>query len=65
MMKPPLKDVPQDAATVAFDLLSDVSDYMNYMDPRCSRVLLAMQLLNGDLTPTQALDRADFLPVLS
>jgi hypothetical protein len=62
MIQPPLKDVPQSSATAAFDLLSDVADYLDHNDPRCSRVLLAMQLLNGDLTVTQALDRADALP---
>jgi hypothetical protein len=62
MLNPPTQPVPQDAATVAFDLLSDVLDYLDHNDPRCHRVSLAMQLLNGDLSITQALDYADALP---
>lgn len=65
MLKPPIQPVPQDAATVAFDLLSDVLEESSVISTgNRFRVSLAMQVLNGDLTPTQALDRADERPVL-
>lgn len=62
MTNPPTQPVPQDAATVAFDLLYDVLDDLDHNDPRFSRVSLAMGLLNGDLSITQARDYADALP---
>jgi len=60
----PVRDVPLAAATVAFDLLSDILDVADHNSANYSRVSLAMQVLSGDLTPTQALDRADEMPVL-
>lgn len=61
MLKPPTQPVPVDAATVIFDLMSDILDVADHMDANYTRASVAMQLANGSITPVQALAYVDGL----
>lgn len=55
MLNPPLHPVSVEAATVAFDLMGDITDVADHMSANYRRASIAQQLLNGDLTTEQAL----------